>query len=66
VQDRNAKAVVARTGAREVHVVGTRTVESRMRHRNPGCFMGGALRTPEFSWSVTDPARIRAVVDAVR
>ena len=66
VQDRNAKAVVARTGAREVHVVGTRTVESRMRHRNQACFMGGSLRTPEFSWSVTDPARIRTIVDAVR
>jgi copper homeostasis protein len=64
--DRNVKAVVARTRAREVHVVGTRTAESRMRHRNSRCFMGGALRPAEYSWAETDPGRIRAIVDAVR
>jgi copper homeostasis protein len=64
--DAKVQVVVARTGAREVHVVGTRTVESRMRHRNLRCFMGGALRPPEFSWTVTDGARIRAMVDALR
>jgi len=63
--ERNARAIVERTGAREVHVVGTRRVESRMRHRNPRCFMGGALRAPEYSWAVTDPASIRGIVDAL-
>jgi len=65
-RDHNVKAIVARTGAREVHVVGTRSVESRMRHRNMRCFMGGALRPPEYSWNVTDAGRIRAIVDALR
>ncbi len=65
-RDHNVKAIVARTGAREVHVLGTRSVESRMRHRNPRCFMGGALRPPEYSWSVTDAGHIRAIVDALR
>lgn len=64
--DRNVRAVVARTGAREVHVVGARTVESRMRHRNLRCFMGGVLRPSEYSRDETDPRRIRAIVDAVR
>jgi copper homeostasis protein len=63
--ERNVGAIVAQTGAREVHVTGTRAVESRMRHRNPRCFMGGELRPPEYSWSVTDPDRIRAIVGAV-
>ena len=63
--ERNVGAIVAETGAREVHVTGTRAVESRMRHRNPRCFMGGELRPPEYSWSVTDPARIRAIVGAL-
>jgi len=64
--ERNVGAIVAQTGAREVHVTGTRAVESRMRHRNPRCFMGGELRPPEYSWSVTDPDRIRAIVSAVQ
>jgi len=64
-RDGNVKAIVERTGAREVHVVGTRAVESRMRFRNDRCFMGGALRSPEYSWAVTDPQRIQAIVDAV-
>jgi copper homeostasis protein len=63
--DRNVKTILVRTGAKEVHVTGTRSVESRMRHRNPRCFMGGELRPPEYSWSVTDPARIRAIVDGL-
>jgi copper homeostasis protein len=62
--DRNIRTIVSRTGAREVHVTGTRGVESRMRHRNTRCFMGGELRPPEYSWNVTDPGRIRAIVDA--
>jgi copper homeostasis protein len=64
-RERNVRAVVERTGAREIHVVGTRTVESRMVHRNLRCSMGGALRTPEFAWTTTDPARIRAMVAAL-
>jgi copper homeostasis protein len=65
-RERNARTIVERTGAREIHVVGTRTVESRMHHRNVRCSMGGALRAPEFSWSETDPSRIRGIVDALR
>jgi len=65
-RERNVRAVVERTGAREVHVVGTRPVESRMQHRNLRCTMGGALKSPEFSWTTTDPARIRAILNALR
>ena len=64
-RETNVRAVVERTGAREIHVVGTRSVESRMQYRNLGCSMGGALRAPEFSWSETDPGRIRAIADSL-
>jgi copper homeostasis protein len=59
-RERNVRAVVERTGAREIHVVG------RMLHRNLRLSMGGAVRPPEFSWAATDPARIRAILDALR
>lgn len=60
--DRNVKAIVERTGVQEVHVVGTRTVESRMRFRNTRCFMGGVLRPPEYGVTVADASRIRSMV----
>jgi len=63
--ERNVRAIVERTRVREVHVVGTRSVESRMRHRNDRCFMGGVLRPPEFTWSVADSARVRNIVGAL-
>jgi copper homeostasis protein len=57
--ERNIKKVVARSGVREVHVVGTTSVESPMRFRNQRVFMGGELRPPEYARLTTDPERIR-------
>jgi copper homeostasis protein len=57
--ERNIAKVVAATRAREVHVVGTRWLESPMEHRNPRVHMGGELRPPEYARAVTDPASIR-------
>jgi hypothetical protein len=34
-----------------------------MIHRNGNCFMGGALRPPEFALGVVDPARVRSFLD---
>jgi copper homeostasis protein CutC len=55
-----------RTGVRKIHAAAFSAVDGRMRYRNPRCFMGGELRPPEFGLSVTDPARIRALVGAVK
>ncbi len=60
ITPRNLDRVLRETGAREVHVVGTETVESPMQYRNPRCFMGTALFTPEYSQAVTTTERIRA------
>ncbi|MCP3957067.1 MAG: copper homeostasis protein CutC [bacterium] len=60
ITPRNLGQVLRATGAREVHVVGTEAVDSPMRYRNPRCFMGTALHTPEYRREVTSPERVRA------
>jgi copper homeostasis protein len=59
---RNLRKVVQESGVNEVHLSARSTVESRMQHRNSRCFMGGALRPPEFSWKATDESLVRSVV----
>ena len=62
VTERNIRKILAQSGAREVHISGRKSVESRMRYRNTRSFMGGALRPPEFSYSVTDADRVREFI----
>jgi len=66
ITERNVNKIVAQSGVKEVHVVGTVSVDSPMRYRNPNAFMGGELRPPEFSRMVTDTGRIKAFVEAVQ
>lgn len=63
---RNVRKIVEASGVREVHLSARSNVESRMEHRNSRCFMGGALRPPEFSWKSTDESMVRLVVDQLR
>lgn len=58
IRERNVEKVVALTGAKEIHVSGSRAVESRMEHRNTRVFMGKDLRAPEFSHNQVDSARV--------
>jgi copper homeostasis protein len=60
---RNLSKIVAASGVSEIHLSARSSVESGMQHRNGRCFMGGALRPPEFSWKSTDEGMVRAVVD---
>jgi len=64
--ERNIGKIVAASGVREVHVYAPASGASRMVYRNPRVFMGGELRPPEYSVSVTDAGRIRAFLDAVK
>jgi len=66
VTERNFKKIVKTSGVREVHFVAPATRESPMAYRNPNCFMGGELRPPEFSLTVTDPDRVGAFVRAAQ
>ncbi|MGC8782055.1 MAG: copper homeostasis protein CutC [Anaerolineae bacterium] len=64
ITERNIGKIAAATGAREIHVSAMTTVEGPMLYRNTRTFMGGALRPPEFTRTVTDPSRVRAMVAA--
>jgi copper homeostasis protein len=66
VTERTVARVVAQSGVKEVHMLGTVNVESPMQYRNTHVFMGGELRPPEFTRAVTSADRIRAVRQALR
>ena len=65
VTEQSAGRIVRETGVREVHVRGTARVESAMRFRRPGITFGKPSTPDEYARTVTDPARIRRVVEAV-
>lgn len=65
VREENARALIERTGVREIHLSGRKRVESAMRYRNPDVSMGGLPGIPEYATDVTDAARVRAVLDAI-
>jgi copper homeostasis protein len=62
IHEGNVAKIARETGAKELHVTGFGDVESSMRFRNPRVYMGGVLRPPEYSRSVTDPEKIRTLV----
>ena len=66
ITPRNVHKIVAGTGVSEVHLSARGSVESKMKHRNSRCFMGGTLRPPEFSWKTTDETTVRTVVESLR
>lgn len=61
LNERNVKKFVEQTNVREVHLTGFTEVESKMQYRNERVFMGGTLRPPEFSRSVTSSQNITNV-----
>jgi copper homeostasis protein len=63
----NVGRILQHTGASEVHVSSaTRVaVESRMRYRNPRVAMGGDVPRSEYSWDLTDPQRVREIIQAI-
>jgi copper homeostasis protein len=64
VNERTAARVVAQTGATELHFTATEAVASQARFVRDGIYMGGALRPPETTRSVTSTARVRAIMEA--
>ncbi len=62
INARNIRKIMERTGAREFHVTGTKTIGSGMKFRNDRVFMGGELRPPEYSRTVTDEGRVKELV----
>jgi copper homeostasis protein len=66
VTPRNLQKIVQTTGVKEIHMSARTGTESRMRYRNNRCFMGGALRPPEFAWKSTDERAVHAVVEVAQ
>lgn len=62
VNEENLARLLAATGAREVHVRGTRTEPSPMRFRNPAVDFGGRRAHSDAVREVTDAERIRRLV----
>lgn len=65
LNERNIAKVVAATGVSELHFTAFGEVSSQMRHRNERVFMGGTLRPPEYSRSVTDAGTVKRTIAAV-
>ena len=62
IHEGNVEKIARETGAKELHVTGFADSDSGMRFRNPRVYMGGLLRPPEYTRSVTDADKIRALV----
>jgi copper homeostasis protein len=65
INEDNAARIASATGVAEIHVRGVVQRKSAMVHRNTRVPMGAAYVPDEFVHTVTDAARIRAVVEAV-
>lgn len=62
IHEKNIEKIARETKAKEVHITGFVDVESDMTFRNPRVYMGGLLRPPEYTRSVTAADRISAMV----
>ncbi len=65
LSEKNIARVATETNAKEIHITGFVDVESGMTFKNPRVYMGGLLRPPEFTRSVTAADRISALVRQV-
>jgi copper homeostasis protein len=63
ITQENVEEIVKRTGASEVHVRGTRPMQSNMRHQNPRVSFRGKTALTDDVLEVTDESRIRAMVE---
>lgn len=64
LNERNISKVSTATGVREVHFTAFGEIGSEMRYRNDRVFMGGTLRPPEYSRSVTSSDIVQRVIKA--
>jgi len=56
--ERNLKRVLGECRALEFHISARSTRDSKMSYRNLHCFLGGSLRSSEFTNSTLDPQRL--------
>ena len=67
IDESNLAEIISNTGAREFHLTGRSVMESRMKFRKEGIYMGGLKEIPEFSRKIVNKKRIlafRAILDS--
>jgi copper homeostasis protein len=65
INEQNILEIRNKTGATEFHLTGRKIIDSKMKYRKEGIFMGGLPDIPEYKISVTDAEKIRKVVNQV-
>lgn len=63
IHENNIAKIAKASGASELHVTGFKDIDSGMKFRNPRVYMGGLLRPPEYTRSVTDSGAIGTLVE---
>ena len=63
INEENIQDIRDKSGAVEFHLTGKKTVESKMRFRKQGIYLGGLKEIPEYSINITDAERIRKIVN---
>jgi copper homeostasis protein len=66
INEKNIAEIRDKTGAREFHLTARKPVQSRMTYRKEGIYMGGLREIPEFEMQVTDAARVRKMIEALK
>ena len=66
ISERNVRKIITQSGVKEIHTTAGTPLESQMTYRNQRSFMGGELRPPEFSRTVTDSNRVRDFVRVIQ
>ncbi len=62
IHETNVEKIAKETVAKELHVTGFTDVDRDMQFRNPRVYLGGLLRPPEYTRSVTDAGKIGTLV----
>jgi copper homeostasis protein len=66
LDESNIASMAKVTGASEFHLTGRKIVNSKMIFRREGIAMGGAPDIPEFSRKITDPERIKKIINILK
>ncbi|MCD4681969.1 MAG: copper homeostasis protein CutC [Bacteroidales bacterium] len=65
INENNIQEIRNYTGAKEFHLTGRKTVDSKMEYRKDGIYFGGLPQIPEYEMKFTDSDKIRKVVSLV-
>ena len=65
INEKNIKEIRDLTGAKEFHLTGRKTVQSKMEYRKQGIYFGGLIQIPEYEINITDTDKIIKIVNLV-